>query len=123
MRTDEEMRKEIERIPNPAYRPQVMEDFTGIVRHPGRLRVTIVWGTFYSNGGNLVTSVFPDKKASTFTNSLSAESRLVSTVLVQACRKQFAKHIRTGNLTGHTQVLENLVQGGQVLREAALDVD
>ncbi|KAJ6466700.1 hypothetical protein C8R47DRAFT_1223893 [Mycena vitilis] len=123
MRTDDQMRNEFERMP-PTYSRQVTDDFERVRRHPRALRVTILCGTFYSNPavGELIESIFPEE-VSKITDSLSAESRLVSTALAQAWRNKFANHIRNGNVTGHKQVLENLIQGGRVLSEAALGVD
>ncbi|KAJ7930134.1 hypothetical protein B0H13DRAFT_2310162 [Mycena leptocephala] len=123
MRTDEQMRQEFDRLPDLEYRAQIIENFKRISPAPGKLRVTVVCYPFYSHVGDHIRNVFPDRKTAAFTNPASPESRLVSTALVHAWEERFAEHVRTGNVTGHKQVLENLIQGGQVLVEAALDVD
>ncbi|KAJ7793580.1 hypothetical protein B0H14DRAFT_2925964 [Mycena olivaceomarginata] len=100
---------------------QMREDFKRILPEPSKLRIVIVCFPLYSHSGDILDNIFPAGKAASFANSLSPQSLLVSTALVRAWREQFGDHVRTGNVTGHDQVLDNVIQG---VEEAALhDLD
>jgi len=125
MRSDDQIRDGFRRIPDPEYRAQIDEGFSHFSPSPGLLRMLVVCypGPLYSHAADFLRNIFPDGKAASFTDPLSPESRLVSTALARAWAEQFAEHVRTGNDTGHEQVLENLIQDGRVLSEAAFEVD
>lgn len=139
MRTDDEMQEEFDRNSDVAYRDQLTENFKRIPPELGKMRMVVVCFPFYGNAGEYLDHIFPDRKAKTFSNPLSAESRLLSSALLRAWTERFAQHVRTGNgassyvglhsmtdipaVTGHVQILQNLIQGGQEFSEAALSVD
>ncbi|KAJ7749230.1 hypothetical protein B0H14DRAFT_2983026 [Mycena olivaceomarginata] len=121
MRTDLQMREEFDRLTDLSYRAQIHESFKRIPPEPSKLRIVIVCFPLYSHSGDILDNIFPAGKAASFANSLSPQSRLVSTALVRAWGEQFGDHVRTGNVTGHDHVLDNVIQG---VEEAALhDLD
>ncbi|KAJ7126388.1 hypothetical protein C8R43DRAFT_705535 [Mycena crocata] len=123
MRTDEEIQEEFRRNNDSTYRAQIIENFERIQPGPGTIRIVVICFPLYSNAGEQLGHIFPDMKAKAFVNPLSAESRLLSIALANAWAEKFADHVRTGNNTGHMEVLQKLIQGGQSLNETALSVD
>lgn len=106
MRTDLQMREEFDRLTDLSYRAQIHESFKRIPPEPSKLRIVIVCFPLYSHSGDILDNIFPAGKAASFANSLSPQSRLVSTALVRAWREQFGDHVRTGNGTWNQQVSE-----------------
>ncbi|KAJ6539722.1 hypothetical protein B0H19DRAFT_1180287 [Mycena capillaripes] len=125
MRTDDQAVEEFNLLLDLEYRAQVIEKFKLVSPAPGKLRIVVACypGPLYYHGGDFLGNIFPDGKAATFANPLSPDSRLVSSALVRAWAEQFAEHVRSGNVTGQAQVLDTVIQDGQVLRQAALEVD
>ncbi|KAJ7044713.1 hypothetical protein C8F04DRAFT_1069278 [Mycena alexandri] len=123
MRTDAQMRQEFNRLTDLAYRAQIVESFNRVAPAPRKLRVVIVCYPLYSVAGDDLWNIFPDHKAAAFSNPFSSESRLLSTALEHAWREQFAEHVRKGNVTGHKEVLQKLIQESQVLAKVAFEVD
>ncbi|KAJ7129322.1 hypothetical protein C8R44DRAFT_75213 [Mycena epipterygia] len=123
MRTDDQMREEFDRITDVVYRGQIIENFERIPARVGKLRIVVICYPFYSTAGEALARIFPDRMARTFSDPLSAESRLLSSALVRAWSERFPEHVQTGNVTGHLQVLQDLIQGGQDFSNAALSVD
>ncbi|KAF7355649.1 MYND-type domain-containing protein [Mycena sanguinolenta] len=123
MLSDVQMMAQFDRHPDPEYRADLKQTFRRISPGTTKLRLVIVCFPLYGNFGDLLDNIFPDGKAASFTNPLSPQSRITSTALLHAWRNQFEEHVLAGNVTGHTQVLDNLRQHIQVLAEAALNVD
>ncbi|KAJ7437809.1 hypothetical protein B0H11DRAFT_2106349 [Mycena galericulata] len=111
MRTDEQMLAEFNRLTDVGYREQIIENFERIPRGSGTIRMSVICFPLYSHGAEQIGHIFPGGRAKTFSNPLSAESKLLSSALLRAWTERFAEHVRTGNVTGHTQVLENLIEG------------
>ncbi|KAJ6475683.1 hypothetical protein DFH09DRAFT_1217362 [Mycena vulgaris] len=118
MRTDDEMRQIFEGITDLDYRAQVLETFGSFPPQAGKLRLVVVLEEI-----DYLANIFPDNKARLFSNSSSADSRLLSSALAHAWSELFPEHVRTGNISAYLQVLQNLIQSGRALTEAALDVD
>ncbi|KAJ6478442.1 hypothetical protein DFH09DRAFT_1176978 [Mycena vulgaris] len=123
MRTDDGMREELDRIQDLEYRGQAIETFKSFPRRHDKLRIVIFCYPFCNHIADDLANIFPDNKARLFSNPLSADSRLLSSALVRAWSELFPEHVRTGNVSGYVQVLQNLIQGSRALTEAALDVD
>ncbi|KAJ6572580.1 hypothetical protein B0H10DRAFT_2237490 [Mycena sp. CBHHK59/15] len=123
MRTEAQIQEEFARIRHAGYREQVCENFQRIAPQKDLLRVVVVAYPFYSVAGEHLGNLFPNGQARTFANPLSPSSRLLSTKLERAWREWFAEHVRTGNVTGHTQVLQTLTQVNECEAEVASSVD
>ncbi|KAJ6515501.1 hypothetical protein C8R45DRAFT_956705 [Mycena sanguinolenta] len=125
MCTDAQIMAQFDRPSDPEYRADLKKTFRCIPPEAAKLRLVIVCFPLYGNFCDLLDNIFPDGKAASFTDPLSPQSRITSTALLHAWRRQFEEHVLAGNVTGHMQVLDNVRQhaASQVLVEAALDVD
>ncbi|KAJ7693904.1 hypothetical protein B0H17DRAFT_482310 [Mycena rosella] len=121
IRSDAEVLADMQSIPDAGYRQQITDNFQGILPRADLLRITVAFPAqyFYSIIADLVSNIFPDGQARSFTDRLSVDSRLLSTTLVDAWSRKFAEYVRTGNASGHTQILADMEQAAV----AAVDVD
>ncbi|KAJ6616291.1 hypothetical protein B0H10DRAFT_2038186 [Mycena sp. CBHHK59/15] len=112
MRSKEQMLGVFRHIPDMQYRAQIIEGFERLPPQQDVLRITVAVLSLhlYSHQGNLLDEILPDGRAEVLGNPLSAESRQLSTALQNAYSDQFAEHIRRGDVDGHSQVLESLMQ-------------
>ncbi|KAJ7741085.1 hypothetical protein B0H16DRAFT_1565881 [Mycena metata] len=124
MCTDVQMHQEFNsRLTDPAYRAQIVENFHRVPPAPRVLRLVIVCFPLYSVASDDLWNIFPDNKSAAFSNPFSSESRLLSTALERAWKEQFAEHVKKGNITGHKEVLQKLIEESQILTRVALEVD
>lgn len=99
MRPDTEILEVFQSVPEPVYRAQLLKGFYNLPPQPNFLRFTVALNThyFYITGGNFIRQIFSDGLEKTFTNPLSADSRLLSTGLAEVWSRKFAEDVNTGN--------------------------
>ncbi|KAJ7682295.1 hypothetical protein DFH06DRAFT_1160769 [Mycena polygramma] len=113
--TNTEILAEFERIPDPEYREQLIENFR-LESRPDTLRFTVFVPEtgLCSLSRKFIAQIFDEEPelgpAKAFTNPLSAGSRLLSTALAQAWSRNFTEHVRNGNTSAHIEILRELEQ-------------
>ncbi|KAK7062049.1 MYND-type domain-containing protein [Favolaschia claudopus] len=110
MLPDTQIQEQFDRVPDQGYRAQLGEQYARFVPNPDLLRIVVVCYPLYSASANYVTNIFPDGQATSFIDPSRPESRLLSAALAQTWRKQFDKHVRNGNVKGHQEILQKLIQ-------------
>ncbi|KAJ7126464.1 hypothetical protein C8R43DRAFT_958199 [Mycena crocata] len=123
MRADAEVLADLQRIPDPEYRESNINGFQRLTPRRNLLRYIVESWPYFGTGGNFVEAAVGEEEAKAFTNSQSAESRVLSAGLKQRWSDQFADRLNAGDTSGHIKVLQDLKQVVSIMSDMALDVD